>query len=228
MDPTVDIAVMCALELEASPLVNRLKGRRKTIGNQFVLVEGNLGSQRVAVAWTKATPNRVAAAADALLCTHRPRWLVAAGFAVGLVEDAWAGDIVLASELMDEETNYVSVDIRLSPEESASSHAHTGRLVSTRKWPHSRAEKQDLHSRTGALAADLQSFTLAKLCAQQQTKFLTMRILADDCSRDAGAAVGAVLSGSGRAMKIWKLRNTANVYADRLAGFLVQVLPGLT
>jgi hypothetical protein len=115
--------------------------------------------------------------------------------------------------------------------------------VSIARWPHSIAEKHDLRARTGAVAADSQSFSLARICAEQQTKFLAIRVLADDGSRDAdpellavyhpsakfrwGAAVGALLHGAGRATKVWKLRSTAKRHAERLADFLVQVLPRL-
>lgn len=243
MAPTVDIAVVCALELEAAPLVRRLRGRRKTIGNRFVLVEGVVAERRVAVAWTDAPTKRLSDAADALLFTHKPRWLVAAGFAVGLDDAARTGDIVLASEVADEAGNCLNVGIRLATDDAGAPGTHAIRLVSTARWPHSIAEKHELHVRTGAVAADSQSFSLARICAEQQTKFLAIRVLADDCSRDAapellavyhpsakfrwGAAVGALLRGTGRATKVWKLRSAAKRHAERLADYIVQVLPRL-
>ena len=243
MDQNVDIAVICALELEAAPLVRRLRGRRKTVGNRFVLVEGSVASRRLVVAWTDGLTKRLTVAADAVLFTHKPRWLVAAGFAVGLSDAARIGDIVLASELVDKAGNCLNVGIRLAPEDAAAPGTHAARLVSVARWPHSIADKHDLHVRTGAVAADSQSFSLAKICAEQQTKFLAIRVLADDGSRDAdpellavyhpsvkfrwGAAVGALLRGTGRATKVWKLRSAAKRHAERLADFIVQVLPRL-
>src|SRR5437667_202652 len=102
-DPTVDVAIICTLELEAVPIVRRLGRRQKTIGDGFTVVSGWTGKRRVAVVRSDAGRKRLLAATDALLSVHRPKWLIAAGFAVGLDDALKRGSVVVASELVNEE-----------------------------------------------------------------------------------------------------------------------------
>lgn len=243
IDRTIDVAVVYALELEAAPLVKRLRRRRKTIGDRFVVVEGTLGSRRVAVVQIGTKGKRFAAAADAVLFAHRPRWVIAAGFAAGLSDHVHVGAIVLANELANESGGRLAVDIHPWPSADAGPGVCIGRMLSTGSWQLTAAERRQLGRRTGAIATDVQSFTLAKLCAEQRTRFLAIRVVTHDASADfepgergvyspsrsyrAGVLVGAFLSQAGRAGKIWKLRGAARQFAERLGAFLAGVLKRL-
>ena len=242
-DPTVDVGIVCALDLEAEPIAKRLKRRRRTAGHRFDLEEGVLGGVRVGVIRTGMKQGGLRAAAEALVLVHRPRWVIAAGFAVGLADDIQAGDIILPTELVNEASRRLAVDLRLPADPCDPPTARAGCLLSLRAWPRRSADKRALGARTGAIAADLQSFTLAEFCAKRGLRFLAIRVLTETVASDpgpeslavynpsrsyrTGAAVGAFLSGSGRASRIIKLRSAARKNAGRLAAILCEILPQL-
>lgn len=237
----VDIAVVCALDLEAAPFVRRLKRRRKTKANRFEVTEGMIAERRVAVVRAARNSTQLAAAVDALLVVHRPRWVIAAGFAVGLNEKVRRGDIVLASELVRDGQRSLAVNLRLTTGEGTSRGLRSGRLVCVSRLPRTVAQKRSLGEHSGASVADQQSHIVAKVCAEHGTKFLSARIVLDDVSGDtptesrlvlhpsfsfrAGGMFGAVLGDSKRPGNILKLRRTALEHAGRLAAFLESALP---
>ena len=87
-----------------------------------------------------------------------------------------------------------------------------------------------------AVAVDLESLSVAKVCAEQKMKFVAVRAISDDLSQDlpkeilsifgstgtvrVGAALGAVWKRPGSAKDMWHLRNNAKHAAERLADFL--------
>jgi adenosylhomocysteine nucleosidase len=239
--PVIDVAVVCALEMEAVPLIKRLRKTRRIIASSFVLDHGMIGDRGIAVMRPSGV-KRVAAASEALLDVHRPRWLISAGFAVGLSERVQRGDVMLASELVDGSSS------RLAMEPPAIQlvqlpRVHAGRLLSVAKVPRLGRRKIELGEQTGAVAADVYSFALARACARRGVSFLALRIIVDDVAADAppeslavyhpsrsfraGALAGAFLSGTGRAANVRRIRSTARQSAERLAEVLCQVLPRL-
>ncbi len=242
-DRSLDVGIVCALEIEAEPIVRRLNGRRSTAAHRFELEEGSLGGLRVGVVRTGTTAGRLRAAAEALAFVHRPRWVIAAGFAVALSDRVRRGDILLATELVNAEGRRLSIDLRLPAGTSGSPPVCSGTLVSVRPWPRRSREKRALGERTAALAADLQSFALADFCAENKIRFLAVRVITEDLASDTGpeslaiynpsrsyrtgAALGAFLSGAGRTSRIWKLRGAAKHQADRLAAVLADLVPRL-
>lgn len=239
-DPKVDVAVVCALELEAGPLLEQIGRHRKTAAHRFKVQQGILGEHRVVVVQASVRPAQLANACNAVLAVHGPEWVVAAGFACGLNDQARSGDVVVGSEVVSETGESLQTSAVCADLFGRATGMRTGSVVSLSSWPRTVARKRELGERTGATAADLQSFTVGRCCAARDVRFLVIRVLADDINRDAsldslavynpsrsyrvGAMVGAWLSRSGRAQRIWKLRAEAKGYGLRLANFLSQHL----
>jgi adenosylhomocysteine nucleosidase len=242
-DPKVDVAIVCALELEAASMVRRLGGRQKTIGNGFTIVTGWCSQRRVAVLRSDVGRKRLLSAADAMLAVHRPNWLISAGFAVGIDECLKRGDFVAATELVDEDNTIVPTDLQRTVLATAARGLVPGRIVSISPLPRAAAEKCALKKHSRAIAADAHSWSLAKISADHGVRYVPIRIVVDAATTNAepesravyhpsatfraGGVVGAFMSGSGRVGKIWKMRATAKQHAERLALFVARVIPTL-
>ena len=90
----------------------------------------------------------------------------------------------------------------------------------------------------------METFAIAQECSRTNTKFLSVRIISDgledelpreveqlmqekNFAKQAGLAVHALMKRPGAALDLWKLRDEAHKAADRLAKFLLQVIPQL-
>jgi adenosylhomocysteine nucleosidase len=243
VDRRVDVLAVFALELESAPLLRMLLGQRATTGSGFHVVEGSFGGRRLAVATIGSTGSRREAALDALESVHKPRWLVSAGFAVGLADEVRTGEIVLASELTDEQGNSLSPNYREN-RPLGKGRLHVGRCISMARLPVSTESKRAAGKERRAMAADRQSFVLARFCAKRGVRFAALRVVVEDTQRDsapgtrtiyhpsgsfrAGGWVGALLGGSGRVARLMTLRSEAKQHAERLADALTHLLPRLT
>jgi nucleoside phosphorylase len=239
----VDVAIVCTLAMESDPFVKRLRNQRKTVGNRFHIVEGDAAGKRLAVLRTEPSPKRLAEAVDALLFVHRPRWVVAAGFAIGIDPTLLKGRLVIADELADESGRVLKINLRAAPEERTAGEFAFGRLVSLRSPPRSKLRKSALRERTGAIATDRVTFTIAEMCRREKTRLLAVRVLIDDATGDiapgtravlhpsasfrAGGWVGAFLGGSGKTARLMKMRHEARRHAERLADLLMTLVATL-
>jgi nucleoside phosphorylase len=238
-DNAVDIAVVCTLDLEAEPFIRRLKRARRVTGNQFTIATGLVGDRRWAV-MQRRVGKGLAGALDALISVHRPRCVVAAGFALSLSERFSVGDVLFASEVVAADEPQVLITISLEGLAKCATQVATGRVVSIRSLPKLVNEKRDLASRTGAIAADQTTAPLALACRDHGTRFIAARVMAEGSSANAevgsrialhpsrsfrvGGLVGALLSTSGRAGKIMELRERGRALAERLAKSLTPLL----
>jgi adenosylhomocysteine nucleosidase len=151
------------------------------------------------------------------------------------------GDLVIANSIVDAAGEELTIDVRMSPDEKRG--WHVGRLLSVGQIVRTVAEKQQLAEQTGALAVDMESLAVARMCAESRTRFLAVRAISDDLSADlpgevlsvfggtgtlrAGAIAGAVWRRPGSIKLLWQLREQAHHAAERLARFLATIAPTL-
>jgi nucleoside phosphorylase len=242
-DLQFDIAVVCALDLEAAAMAKLLRQRQRLTAHRFVVEFGRVGDLRLGVVRGGPTPGRIAAAADALIDVHRPRLVLCAGFAVALEPELRAGDVAVPTELADSSGTGLPVPAELLGVLRAAATAPANRLVSVPRWPRRRRDKEQLARRSAAQLADTSSFALQQACQARETACGTIRVIVDPADRDAvpetlavfaeepgfraGAAVGAFLHGAGRLGTIWKLRDQARRHAKRLAETVEALVPRL-
>jgi adenosylhomocysteine nucleosidase len=149
---------------------------------------------------------------------YRPKVALSAGFAGALDEERRVGDIVLATEVVDPEGNRWPTTW---PEELPAGEwqppLHRGRLLSTVQMVCTAQEKRALGQQHGAVAVDMESATVARLCSQRRVPFACVRAISDDVNTPLSPRLTSLL----RAGRVDPLRLAASVVvAPRLIGEL--------
>jgi hopanoid-associated phosphorylase len=152
------------------------------------------------VTYSGAGPNNAKSAAELLVAQGANRlmsWGCAAAVSAGLKP----GDLILPGKLIDAENVEMPVDadwhdftqhtlatflaVRSGPlAESAS-------LVSTG------TDKKQVHSRTGAVALDMETVAIAKVARQHTIPFLAIRVIVDPVDMDLPLAINHSLNNDG-------------------------------
>lgn len=236
-----DIAFLFALGIEAGGLVDLLKGVQtarqphgiehagKLAGREVVIVESGVGSK----AATRATAEAIK--------FYQPRWVVSAGFAGALDENLRRGHILMADEVANPTGERLAVGMKL---ETAGKGLHVGRLLTVGDIVRRPADRRRLAAEHGALACDMETFGVARACAERGVRLLSVRIISDALDDELpsevenlleqktlaaklGAAAGAVLKRFSAAKDLWQLREDALKASDRLAKFLAGIVSQL-
>jgi len=243
--PPCAAGIVFALGIEAGGLVDRMSGVLRTAGEGFVAREGGLDGRRLAIVESGIGMQAAARGAEALITGHRPAWVLSAGFAGGLREEVRAGDIIMATQVVDLAGRRLEIEIGVSPAALAGCPGlRLGRLLTAERVIADPSEKRRLGEATGALAVDMETFAVADVCRRERVRFLSVRVITDEVGqalpRDIdhlarqrslpgrlGAAAGAIVRRPGSVKDMWKLKETAIAASDRLARFLVGVVPQL-
>lgn len=204
----------------------------------FLEHAGFLGERRVVVVESGVGQTCAARAAADLIALHRPEWVVSTGFAGALVDHVKRGQFVLAESVTGTQGEPLSLGLHLTaPPEGTKVNWHVGRLLTVDKLIRRESEKRDLGEAHGALACDMETLAVAKVCQRAATRFLAVRVISDAVDdklpKEAerlmgkkslafkfGAALGAVLDRPESVTELWQLREDALRASDRLARFL--------
>ncbi|HEY3968179.1 MAG TPA: 5'-methylthioadenosine nucleosidase [Planctomycetaceae bacterium] len=229
-----DVGVVHATAMEVASFLERCDRVRKYSGGDLVFRGGLLGKIRVALAESGMGPKFAVRATQALIDGHSPPWIVSAGFSGALQSGMQLGDIVVASSIVDAGGAELSIDLKMPANPAAG--LHVGRLLMVDRMIPTVAEKKSLGEQHGAIAVDMESLAVAKVCREAKTKFLAVRVISDDLSADLppeilsvvgssgtvrwGAVAGAIFKRFGSAQDLWRLREQATGAAQRLATFL--------
>lgn len=238
-----DAALIFALGIEAGGVVDQLEGAETSRlphgiehagrwqGREVVVVEGGVGAAAAARATSEA------------IRFYRPRYVISAGFAGGLVEELRRGQIVLAREVVDATGQVLQVGLELAAAPSPG--LHIGRLLTVETLLRTPAERRQWAERRQALACDMETFAVARACKELGVPLIAVRIISDTLEDELppeiahllkqktwagrlGAATGAIFRRLGAARDLWRLHEEAIKASDRLARFLgglVQQLP---
>lgn len=244
--PPCDVAFIFALGIESGGLVDKLAGASATKCKSFVEHSGAVQGKEVVIAESGVGPEAAAAATADVIAYHEPAWIVSAGFAGGLTDGPRKGDFFMADQVVNLKGERLEVGLKLSPEAiAATKRLHVGRLLSVEKLISTKAEKQKLGEAHQAMACDMESFAVADTCRRLKTRFLSVRIISDSLDDQLpkeverlmkqttlggklGAAAKALMSRPQSAADLWNLQDEALKASDRLARFLVSMLPQLT
>jgi adenosylhomocysteine nucleosidase len=112
---------------------------------------------------------------------YRPKIVLSAGFAGALQPGYAVGDVILATEVSDLSGNRwpVSWPIELPPGDWQPP-LRRGRVVTVPELVGEPARKQALGSAHDAIAADMESAVLARLCSRRGVPFGCLRVISDD------------------------------------------------
>lgn len=167
---------------------------------------------------------------------YRPRVVISAGFSGALQGGLRVGDLVLATEVTDGEGNTWPAQIGQTDLRWP---LHRGRLLS---GPHLVAEptrKQELGAEHQALAVDMETAVVARLCQGQGIPFGCLRAISDDVETALSAPlarvlrrgrvaplrlVGAVLRNPAMVGELWRLARHTRLAARQLALGLGELL----
>jgi hopanoid-associated phosphorylase len=115
----------------------------------------------------------------------RAECLVSFGIAGALAPDLKPGDIVLSTEVIDEDQRWLSsASLRLRlPELLEQTGAIEGPVLGARAVLATQADKHRAWRETGAIAVDLESVVVARAAAALGIPFLVLRAIADPAAR---------------------------------------------
>lgn len=239
-----DIGIVCALKLELAEYLDSCDRVRKYAGGEFTFRGGFTGPDwdiRVVIVEAGTGPERAARATRALIDAHTPTWVLSAGFSGALHPDLQRGDIVVANSIVDTAGEELQVDVKMTPDPERG--WHVGRILMASEIVRTVAEKRRFAEQSDALAVDLESLAVARVCEQTGTRLMAVRAISDDLSDDlppevmsvfggtgslrAGAIAGALWKRPSSAKDMWRLRENAQHASERLARFLNVVVPSL-
>ena len=109
---------------------------------------------------------------------YRPRFVISAGFSGALQPEQHVGDVILATEVVDGGKNCWPVT--LLPDTQINDAQRRGRLLT---WPDlvgDPQEKKRLGRHYQALAVDMETAVLARLCHEHGVPFTCVRVISDD------------------------------------------------
>jgi adenosylhomocysteine nucleosidase len=236
------IGFVFSLGIESGCLEDLLQGAITVRGGGLVIREGGLHGRRVALILAGAGQANARRATEILVDGHRPARVVSAGFAGGLSPKLHRNDILLADRLLNVDGRELPVE--LPPGLSAATaqpSVHRGTLLTTDRVVRTPSVRKALLDRTEALAVDMETFTVAEICAARQVLFSSIRVINDTADetlpRDVehllaqkttatrlGAALGAVCRRPSSAKDMYQLRENALIASGRLARFLAKTL----
>jgi adenosylhomocysteine nucleosidase len=230
-----DVGIVAALAIETADVVESLTNVCKYQSASIPVIEGEHSGKIVAVA--VGGPGRAAArrATEVLLSGHRPRLVIAAGFAGALDPSLSRNDLILPQEIIDREGGCHAVDV---PAELGATIRHTrGRQLTVDHVVLKVAQKAELRETFAADLVDMETSAVAAMCSEKSVRFLSVRVISDDARTDlpreiasvisqrsgtyrAGAALRAVWQRPSTIKDFWSLYEHAIEAAGRLGKFV--------
>jgi adenosylhomocysteine nucleosidase len=236
-----DIGIVSALPIELGAFLDRCSRTRKYTGGQFVFRGGRYDDIRVVVVESGLGFAKARRAAHALLDAHTPPWLLSCGFAGALRPEMKIGHIVIADSIVDTHGQSLKLDVDMPADPHSG--LFVGKTLTVDHMVRTIEEKQALAKQFDAIAVDMESLAVAQVARETNTRFLSIRAISDDLSRDLppevlsvvgstgtlrlGAAVGSIWKRPGSVKELWQLRESANNAAEQLATFLDGVVTQL-
>jgi adenosylhomocysteine nucleosidase len=198
----------------------------------ILMLETGLGARAMeaALAWCLNSPRCGQA-------TYRPRRVLLAGFSGALRPGQRVGDVILASEVIDESGHCWPVT--WEPDLPASDAMSRGRVLTVSHLVGDPEEKQRLGQQYQALAVDMETVVLARRCSGHGVPFACIRVISDDLSMPLSPRLLQLMQG-GRVSpvrlawylfrqpslshELWKLAVQTRYAARRLAIFCDRLL----
>jgi len=218
-----DPCVLFALRREAGPFYREFRPHQRFRGASclarfcgppwltVLVLETGMGSERArrAAEWALGRP---------VLgnLPYRPKLVLSAGFAGALRKGYGVGDIVLATEVIDADGGHWPTTWPASlPCGEWQPALKRGRLLSASSMVTSPEEKRALGEKHDAVAVDMESAPIARLCHERGVPFGCIRAISDDWRTPLSPLLASLLSG-GRAAPLRVV--AALLQSPRLAG----------
>jgi len=241
---SVDVGVVVALSIEAGCFSDRLGVKSNVRGNGFEVIQGFLGKRPIALMLCGVGAEAAERGTEALLAGHHPRWVISAGFAGGLQPQLKRGDLVLATHVQNAAGKLLAIDFRGSLPPPPGLTIFQGKVLTSDRILASVDEKRAVGQSTGALAVEMETLSVAQVCAAAGQRFLSLRVISDamdeEVPRDvekliaaktgiqrAGTIIGGLFRRPSMVKDLWRLQEQALVSAENLAKGLETLIAAL-
>jgi adenosylhomocysteine nucleosidase len=161
------IAVTFALPAESSAFVRLLRDRER---NDFV-TRGIIAEKEIAVIHTGVGPQKCAERFTQFLRENKPQIVISSGFCGGTNDELRPGDLVIAK-------NVSSAQLAKRAGELLAG-AVTGDIFSADRVIDHAADRYAIGRKHGAIAIDMETTTIARLCAEFAIPMLGLRAISD-------------------------------------------------
>ncbi|MDW8343415.1 MAG: hypothetical protein RMM51_02880 [Verrucomicrobiae bacterium] len=188
------IAILVAVKQELRPILRRARARHIVRQAHLDFYEGTFGDQPVALLALGVGKECARIAAEITIRCYRPDLVISTGFGGGCLREVRDTDIVIGTEVLelDEDLGH---DVRWSRVASLPSlhgldqlhvpyRVHYGRILTAEEMVLRAATKNRIGQATGALALDMETSAVARVCAQRNTDFLAIRCITDRVDED--------------------------------------------
>src|SRR6476661_1798740 len=167
------IAITFALPAESADFVRFLEGQRLISREGVENIRGHLHGKLVAVIHTGVGKMVCRERMEIMLRRERFEYLISSGFAGALEKELRVGHLLVAD-------NYSNPKLLESPQlELANEGTFLGRLATVPRMIESTGQRETLNKRTGAAAVDMETETIAELCAAHELPMLSVRAISD-------------------------------------------------
>ena len=228
-EPETTYVLLAAVQDELAPTINRLK--LTAASGEY---GGRVGSTNVIARITGVGATRAGMALDELIDRHKPQRVIHTGFAGALDPDLGPGDIINVGFVTDESGQVISL-VGDSTERSPRQTVLTlGRIADTVQV------KRQLFETHRAAAVDMETFHVARACAEQGIAYTAVRAISDtadmalpaqaiewvkpDGTPDMAKAMSFVATRPWLMPSMMKLQSHAKMAASRLADRLEQMI----
>src|SRR5262245_23023716 len=206
------MAIITACAHEAALVRRRLRVQRQITGTAGMVWQGTLCRQEVVVLQCGMGPERAAQAVLWLGQYYQLTGVLSVGFAGGLQAELARGDAVLVTKILapcdTHETAGGSAEVGLRPDPRLAHIAamavaqtavvsHTGTLLSTPTVVAQAVAKRDMGQRSGALAVDMESYSVGQAAAQSHLPFAVLRTIFDPADENMALPITTCLTPDG-------------------------------
>ena len=168
------IALSFALPEESKGIARLVANASRSGPAALPLITGTLAGREVVILHSGMGMNSASERVTHFLGTHSPSLWIAAGFAGALSQDLRVADIVTVRNFSDA-TVFAEI---------ASLPARAGTLITTKQVVETAEQKKDLARHTGAIAVDMETAAIHRLCAAREIPVLAIRSISDTAGQD--------------------------------------------
>ena len=167
------IAITFALPAESSDFVRLLENAGLNSREGVENIRGRIHGKLVDVIHTGVGKMVCRERMEVMLRRERFDYLISTGFAGALEKELRVGHLLVAD-------NYSTPDLLESPQlDLADERTFLGRLATVPRMIESIGQRETLNKRTGAAAVDMETETIAELCAAHELPMLSLRAISD-------------------------------------------------
>ncbi len=167
------IAIAFALPAESSGLMGLVIEKKNLLRNGINIVTGRVSGKAVEIFHTGVgaviSQRRVAQYLEG----ESPALMISAGFAGGTRDSDKVGDLVLAENFSDGEL------LENARKSLGDQPAHIARLFTATSMIDTPSGREEVWSRHQAVAIDMETAGLARICAERRLRLLSIRVLSD-------------------------------------------------